>query len=128
MIAKVSDVAKICGVSVQTIYKKINSFTSDEFKLYLNQVERGSKEVTPEGLRYFKSLYGIIDEIKKENNNVSSDNEVIELLKEQLRIKDEQISTLLEQNRNFQVLLKSEQDKLLPSPKTSFIRRLFSKK
>lgn len=128
MIVKVSEVAKICGVSVQTIYKKINSFSSDEFKLYLNQVETRFKEVTPEGLRYFKSLYSIIDEPKKENNNVSADNEVIELLKEQLRIKDEQIATLMEQNRNFQVLLKAEQDKLLPPPKTPFIMRLFGRK
>ena len=128
MIVKVSELAKICGVSVQTIYKKINSFTSDEFKLYLNQVETRFKEVTPEGLRYFKSLYGITDEPIKENNNVSTDNEVIELLKEQLRIKDEQIATLMEQNRNFQVLLKAEQDKLLPPPKTPFIKRLFVRK
>lgn len=128
MIVKVSELAKICGVSVQTIYKKINSFTSDEFKLYLNQVETRFKEVTPEGLRYFKSLYGITDEPKKENNNVSADNEVIVLLKEQLRIKDEQIATLMEQNRNFQVLLKAEQDKLLPPPKTPLIKRLFGRK
>ena len=128
MIVKVSEVAKICGVSVQMIYKKINSFTSNEVKLYLNQDETRFKEVTPEGLCYFKTLYGIIDEPKKENDNISSDSEVIDLLKEQLRIKDEQIAMLLEQNRNFQVLLKAEQDKLLPSPKSSFIKRFFSKK
>lgn len=128
MIVKVSEVAEICGVSAQMIHKRIKSFTSDELKLYLNQVETRFKEITPEGLRYFKSLYGITDEPKKENNNVSADNEVIELLKEQLRIKDEQIATLMEQNRNFQVLLKAEQDKLLPPPKTPFIKRLFGRK
>lgn len=128
MIVKVSEVAEICGVSAQMIHKRIKSFTSDELKLYLNQVETRFKEITPEGLRYFKSLYGITDEPKKENNNVSADNEVIELLKEQLRIKDEQIATLMEQNRNFQVLLKAEQDKLLPPSKTPFIKRLFGRK
>ena len=112
MIVKVSEVAKICGVSLQTIYKKINSFSSDEFKRYLNQVETRFKEVTPEGLIYFKNLYGIIDEPKKENNNVSADNEVIDILKEQLRIKDEQIAMLLEQNRNYQVLLKNIKEQL----------------
>ena len=127
MIIKVSEVAEICGVSAQMIHKRIKSFTSDELKLYLNQVETRFKEITPEGLRYFKSLYGITDEPIKDNNNVSADNEVIELLKEQLRIKDEQIATLMEQNRNFQVLLKTEQDKLLLPPKTPLIKRLFGR-
>lgn len=128
MIVKVSEVAKICGVSSQMIYKKINSFSSDEFKLYLNQVETRFKEITPEGLQYFKTLYGVCDEPKKENDNVSADSNIIEILKEQIRIKDEQIAMLLEQNRNYQVLLKTEQDKLLPPPKTPFIKRLFSRK
>ena len=128
MIVKVSEVAKICGVSVQTIYKKINSFSSDEFKRYLNQVETRFKEVTPEGLKYFKALYNIIDEPIKENDIVSADNEVIDILKEQLRIKDEQIAMLLEQNRNYQVLLKNEQDKLLPPSKIPFFKRNFGRK
>nr|CDL66269.1 unnamed protein product [uncultured bacterium] len=128
MIVKVSEVAKICGVSVQTIYKKINSFSSDEFKRYLNQVETRFKEVTPEGLKYFKALYNIIDEPIKENDIVSADNEVIDILKEQLRIKDEQIAMLLEQNRNYQVLLKNEQDKLLPPSKIPFFKRIFGRK
>ena len=128
MIVKVSEVAKICGVSVQTIYKKINSFSSDEFKRYLNQVETRFKEVTPEGLKYFKALYNIIDEPIKENDIVSADNEVIDILKEQLRIKDEQIAMLLEQNRNYQVLLKNVQDKLLPPSKIPFFKRIFGRK
>ena len=128
MIVKVSEVAKICGVSVQTIYKKINSFSSDEFKRYLNQVETRFKEVTPEGLKYFKALYNIIDEPIKENDIVSADNEVIDILKEQLRIKDEQIAMLLEQNRNYQVLLKNEQDQLLPPSKIPFFKRIFGRK
>ena len=128
MIVKVSEVAKICGVSVQTIYKKINSFSSDEFKRYLNQVETRFKEVTPEGLKYVKALYNIIDEPIKENDIVSADNEVIDILKEQLRIKDEQIAMLLEQNRNYQVLLKNEQDKLLPPSKIPFFKRIFGRK
>lgn len=106
----------------------------EKYVVFLKPNETKMKQVSKQGLLYFKSVYGVIDDsiredaAEKENNNISSDSEVIELLKEQLRIKDEQIATLLEQNRNFQVLLKAEQDKLLPPPKSSFIKRFFSKK
>lgn len=106
----------------------------EKYVVFLKPNETKMKQVSKQGLLYFKSVYGVVDysiredAAEKDNNNRSSDSEVIELLKEQLRIKDEQIATLLEQNRNFQVLLKAEQDKLLSPPKSSFIKRFFSKK
>ena len=83
-------------------------------------------------MRYFKSVYGITDEpheeTKKDSNN-SADSEVIAILKEQIRIKDEQIAMLMEQNRNFQVLLhKAEEVKALPEVKKSFLSRLLGRK
>lgn len=100
----------------------------EKYVVFLKPNETKLKQVSKQGLLYFKSVYGVIDDSIREDAAISSDSEVIELLKEQLRIKDEQIATLLEQNRNFQVLLKAEQDKLLPPPKSSFIKRFFSKK
>ena len=127
VIFTVAEVAQICGVSVQMIHKRIKAFNPDELNLYLNQVETRFKRITPDGLLYFKSIYGISDEPKSDNKNNSADNDIIALLTEQLRIKDEQIATLMEQNRNFQVLLKAEQDKQLPPPKIPLIKRLFGK-
>lgn len=127
VILTVAEVAEICGVSVQMIHKRIKAFTPDELNLYLNQVETRFKQITPEGLLYFKSVYGISTEPKTENKKNSADSDIVALLTEQLRIKDEQISTLMEQNRNFQILLKAEQDKQLPPPKIPLLKRLFGK-
>ena len=127
VILTVAEVAEICGVSVQMIHKRIKALTSDELNLYLNQVDTKVKQITPQGLLYFKKIYGISNEPYIENKGGSFDNDIIALLKEQLRVKDEQIATLMEQNRNFQVLLKVEQEKQLPSSKVSFLKRLFGK-
>lgn len=131
-IYSVAEIAHICGVSVQTIYKQIKSFTPEELNLYLNQVETKFKQITPEGLQYFKSIY-CISEDKEDKNDYSGtqndtihetvDEDIILLLTEQLRIKDKQIEMLMEQNRNFQVLLKAEQDKLLPPVKETILER-----
>lgn len=51
--------------------------------------------------------------------------DVVQILKGQLEEKDSQINQLLEQSRNYQVLLKQEQDKLLPPKRVGFFQRLF---
>jgi transposase len=128
-IYSVAEIAHICGVSVQTIYKQIKSFTPEELNLYLNQVETKFKQITPEGLQYFKSIYCISEDkddcSDTQYNTIhdTADENIILLLTEQLRIKDKQIEVLMEQNRNFQVLLKAEQDKLLPPVKETILER-----
>ena len=132
MILTVLEVADLCGVSRQSINNRISKFTQDEVKQFVNLCQPRGKRITADGVRYFKSVYGITDEpheeTKKDSNN-SADSEVIAILKEQIRIKDEQIAMLMEQNRNFQVLLhKAEELKALPEVKKSFLSRLFSRK
>ena len=132
-IVTVQEMAKICGVSEQSIYKRIRQFNQEELNQFVNFIKPRGKRITSDGVRYFKSFYGVADEpqqeeVKQEYNN-SADSEVIAILKEELRIKNEQIAMLMEQNRNFQVLLhKAEELKALPEVKKSFLSRLFSRK
>lgn len=126
-IYSVAEIAHICGVSVQSIYKQIKLFTPEELNLYLNQVETKFKQITPEGLQYFKSFYHVNEsnnsDTYSDTVNDTTNEDVILLLTEQLRIKDKQIEMLLEQNRNFQVLLKAEQDKILPLANETILGR-----
>lgn len=46
----------------------------------------------------------------------------------QLSAKDKQIEQLIEQGKNFQVLLQAQQVLSLPEPKQSLLKRLFGKK
>lgn len=65
----------------------------------------------------------------------SSENEIVLSLLEQLRQKDlqiaekvKQIAQLMEQAKNYQVLLQAQQVLSLPEPKKSFLKRLFGGK
>lgn len=139
--------AEICGVSVQSINNRIRKFTEEQRQLYLvfsetslklaetslKPTESKKRYISSDGLEYFKALYADKSKSKEEpkinSNSSSADSEVIAILKEQIRIKDEQIAMLMEQNRNFQVLLhKAEEVKALPEVKKSFLSRLFGRK
>lgn len=102
----VSEVAKIIGKSRQTVYKLCKEIDSKYYTY-----ETGSLQITDLGLEYFKDRFC---------NDSADNNSVIDSLLEQLRQKDlqlaekdKQIDQLLEQSRNFQVLLRAEQDKNL---------------
>lgn len=135
-----AEVAEICGVSVQSINNRIRKFTEEQRQLYLvfsetslKPTESKKRYISSDGLEYFKALYADKSKSKEEpkinSNSSSADSEVIAILKEQIRIKDEQIAMLMEQNRNFQVLLhKAEEVKALPEVKKSFLSRLFGRK
>ena len=81
-------------------------------------------------IEFFLSKY---DDAK--SNAVSSEvvSSLLHQLEEkdnQIQNKDEQINQLMEQCRNFQVLLKGEQDKqvlLLPAKQVGWFRRLFGR-
>lgn len=135
----ITEVAEICGVSSQSINKRIRNFTEEEIQKYivtLKPNETKKKQVSEQGLQYFKSVYGVVDEsIEDDISKEKVDNEFVTALIEQLKQKDiqlaekdKQIDMLMEQARNFQVLLQAQQVLSLPSPKKSFIKRLFGRK
>lgn len=135
----ITEVAEICGVSSQSINKRIRNFTEEEIKKYivtLKPNETKKKQVSEQGLQYFKTVYGVADksiedDIPKEKVNNEFVTALIEQLKQkdiQLAEKDKQIDMLMEQARNFQVLLQAQQVLSLPAPKKSFIKRLFGRK
>lgn len=135
----ITEVAEICGVSSQSINKRIRNFTEEETQKYiatLKTTETKKKQVSEQGLQYFKTVYGVVDEsIEDDIPKEKVDNEFVTALIEQLKQKDiqlaekdKQIDMLMEQARNFQVLLQAQQVLSLPAPKKSFIKRLFGRK
>lgn len=140
----VSEVAEICGVSSQSINKRIRNMSDEQLEKYiiflkpdetkLKLTETKSKQVSKEGLLYFKSVYGVIDEPIFSIDTAEKENEVISSLLEQLKQKDiqlaekdKQINMLMEQAKNFQVLLQGQQVLSLPEKKRTFFKRLFSR-
>lgn len=122
---KVSEVAQIVGVSTAAIYKELkrvdNKFTT---------IDNGKKRVTEDGLRYFQERYRVKGRSK-------ANDDIVRSLLAQLEEKDRQIAEyqnqntmLIEQARNFQVLLKTEQDKvlLLAQKKPRLLQRLLRRK
>ena len=126
----VQKVALLLGKSDKTIYRYINKLPNDILSdiLIMRVGENGkeTKHFTEKGFKTFCEYFNFSIPNVHQNNNIA-DNDIIALLTEQLKIKDEQIALLIEQNRNFQVLLKAEQDKQLPPPKIPLIKRLFGK-
>lgn len=125
----VAEVAEICGVTSQSINKRIKKLSAEQLEKYvvfLKPNETKLKQVSKQGLLYFKSVYGVIDE-PITDDTAEKENAVVSALIEQLRIKDEQIAMLMEQNRNYQVLLQGQQVLSLPEKKRPFFKRLFSR-
>lgn len=135
------EIADYCGVSVQTINKHIRNFTETEletFVYFLKPNETKNKRITEKGFQYFKSYYSVNSSFKSSVNDFC-DNSIIETLQNQIKSKDEQIkalneqlqnsnniiNSLLEQNKNYQVLLQGQQ--VLSLPKKSILKRLFGK-
>lgn len=135
------EIADYCGVSVQTINKHIRNFTEIEletFVYFLKPNETKNKRITEKGFQYFKSYYSVNSSFKSSVNDFC-DNSIIETLQNQIKSKDEQIkvlneqlqnsnniiNSLLEQNKNYQVLLQGQQ--VLSLPKKSILKRLFGK-
>lgn len=122
---KVSEVAQIVGVSTAAIYKELKRVDNKFITVY-----NGKKRVTEDGLRYFQERYRV-----KEPSRANDD--IVRSLLAQLEEKDRQIAEyqnqntmLIEQARNFQVLIKTEQDKvlLLAQKKPWLLQRLLSRK
>lgn len=134
---KVYEVAKILNLSHTTIYRALRK-GEKEVSAELVCVIDGCKFVTDSGLSYLRSVYPNSDLRDSEPKSSQDDQSsiVASLLKQleqkdiQLAEKDLQISQLIEQARNYQILLKSQQDKFLmiEDKKPNFLVRLFGRK
>ena len=133
----VAEVAEICGVTSQSINKRIKNMSAEQLEKYvvfLKPNETKLKQVSKQGLLYFKSVYGVIDEPIAVEDTAEKENAVVSALIEQLKQKDiqlaeqaKQIEMLMEQAKNYQVLLQGQQVLSLPEKKRPFFKRLFSR-
>jgi hypothetical protein len=139
-IYKVSEVAEMLGFSAKTIRRDIASMSDDVRKMSLAcPSDVPVMSLTEYGLKWLAEKHGVplsssqhdgLDGQQEEKQE--SENELVSSLLEQLRQKDiqiaekdKQIAQLMEQAKNFQVLLQAQQVLSLPAPKKSFFKRLF---
>lgn len=99
----VREMSTICQVSRQAVYKIVNEIEQDESLTGLITVNEGVKHFTPKGQEYVKQRFNITEEKqektdkKKENDNTSNTeykDKYIQMLEEQIKIKDNQINSL----------------------------------
>lgn len=137
----IKEVSELLGVSRKTVYNAIKKAEKKGVTYIVKNDVNGNKKVTEQGYSYLSEVYSKNSEFK--NNSDSNDKSLVNQLLEQLRSKDiqlsekdkqiqekdSQISQLIEQSRNYQVLLKSEQDKILmlAEKKPKFLSRFFKK-
>lgn len=105
----------------------------DKYVVFLKPNETKLKQVSKQGLLYFKSVYGVIEEPITEDT-AEKEYAVVSALIEQLKQKDiqiaeqaKQIEMLMEQAKNYQVLLQGQQVLSLSEKKRPFFKRLFSR-
>ena len=134
----VAEVAKILDISRRTVYRYISE-NSVEFDIEFVNVKVNDKGVkvkmiTEKGFEYIKNkCFSRVDYVEDEPIKDNSSNELVSSLLEQLRQKDiqlaekdKQISMLMEQAKNYQVLLQGQQMLSFPEKKKSIFKRLFS--
>lgn len=119
------------GFSAKTIRRDIASMSDDVRKMSCPS-DVPVMSLTEYGLKWLAEKHGVpfssplsdgLDGQQEESQE--SENELVSSLLEQLRQKDKQIAQLMEQVKNFQVLLQAQQVLSLPAPKKSFFKRLF---
>lgn len=146
VIYKVVEVAKMLGFNERTIRRDISSMSEDVRAMSVEcPTDVRYMSVTEYGLKWLADKHNIMldrsssaDEERAEEQTEKTDtseSEIVLSLLEQLRQKDlqiaekdKQIAQLMEQAKNFQVLLQAQQVLSLPEPKQSFLKRLFGRK
>lgn len=146
VIYKVVEVAKMLGFNERTIRRDISSMSEDVRAMSVEcPTDVRYMFVTEYGLKWLADKHNITldrsssaDEERAEEQTEKTDtseSEIVLSLLEQLRQKDlqiaekdKQIAQLMEQAKNFQVLLQAQQVLSLPEPKQSFLKRLFGRK
>ena len=149
VIYKVVEVAKILGFNERTIRRDISSMSEDVRAMSVEcPTDVRHMSVTEYGLIWLADKHNITldgvssaDEEQTEKTDTSDSAIIVSLLEQlrqkdlqiaekdkQLSEKDKQIEQLIEQGKNFQVLLQAQQVLSLPEPKQSFLKRLFGRK
>lgn len=132
-------VAKILGLSKRTVQRDVATMSLDVRSLSLTcPTDTRNYTLTEYGLQWLADKHGItlgVDEDIHTDESTTDDNSLVSSLLEQLRQKDlqiaekdKQIAQLMEQAKNFQVLLQAQQVLSLPAPKRSIFKRLFGGK
>lgn len=132
-------VAKILGLSKRTIQRDVATMSLDVRNLSLTcPTDTRNYSLTEYGLQWLADKHGITleaDEDIHTDDSTTDENSLVSSLLEQLRQKDlqiaekdKQIAQLMEQAKNFQVLLQAQQVLSLPAPKQSIFKRLFGSK
>lgn len=132
-------VAKILGLSKRTIQRDVATMSLDVRNLALTcPTDTRNYSLTEYGLQWLADKHGITlntyEEVHTEEETTEK-NSLVSYLMEQLRQKDlqiaekdKQIAQLMEQAKNFQVLLQAQQVLSLPAPKQSIFKRMFGRK
>lgn len=122
------------GFSAKTIRRDIASMPDDVRKMSLAcPSDVPVMSLTEYGLKWLAEKHGVpYGSSGRQEEKQESENELVLSLLEQLRQKDiqiaekdKQIAQLMEQAKNYQVLLQAQQVLSLPAPKRSFFKRLF---
>mgnify|MGYP002456146543 CR=1 FL=1 len=133
-IYKVSEVAEMLGFSAKTIRRDIASMPDDVRKMSLAcPSDVPVMSLTEYGLKWLAEKHGVpFSGSSPDGSSGRQEEKLVLSLLEQLRQKDiqiaekdKQIAQLMEQAKNYQVLLQAQQVLSLPAPKRSFFKRLF---
>lgn len=151
VIYTVSEVSKKLGVSRQKVHRLIEKMQecgvdglahSDTEKTSVNGRFASSVFINDDGLAFMQRwLSDDVEQIPKHEDKKPVEDTVVVALLEQLRQKDlqlaekdrqlsekdNQIAMLMEQAKNYQVLLQGQQMLSLPAPKRSIFKRLFGR-
>lgn len=117
----IKQTAELLNISKSTVYRQLNKAMQNGAKNLQKKCENSATLVTQKGFDYLSKLNNISDDnCKQEQDDIASENiikqqqQMIDLLQEQIKIKDTEISNLMTQAQNYQVLLLQEkQNKLL---------------
>lgn len=147
VIYSVSKAAKMLDLSLRTVQRDIASMSDDVRQLSLVcPTSKRQLSLTDYGLKWLAEKHNITlsedmsaDEELHIDNASSMESQFVSSLLEQLRQKDLQLSEkdkqlaekdiqigqLIEQSKNYQVLLRGEQERFLLPSKSGFFSRLF---
>lgn len=120
----IKQTAELLNISKSTVYRQLNKAMQNGEKNLQKKCKNSATLVTQKGFDYLLQLNNISDDNYKQEKQEKTDisletiikqqQQVIELLQEQIKIKDNEILNLITQAENYQVLLLQEkQDKLL---------------
>lgn len=129
-------IAKEMDKSHQVVYRKFKSQFMHQYMHHVHKNEKGTVLIDSDGEAIFKSMFNADYAQSAAPEYAPVHSQIVEILQEQLKIKDgqlikkdEQIQDILKKLENMQVLLKHEQEKstlyLESSKKKSFWQRLF---